>query len=73
MIPFANGFVADRDVGGWGPHHREAKRIRQRKRERGPGAQGTAAPQQPTGCAAGFVGPWPLVRPMAYTWAPRFY
>jgi hypothetical protein len=60
---------------GWGPHHREAKRIRQRREREHPGrncarhGSTAAAP----GCAAGFVGPWPLVRPMAYTWALQFY
>lgn len=76
MITFANGLVADRDVGmGPTPQGSEEDKAKKREREstRGATAQGTAAPQRPPGCAAGFVGPWPLVRPMAYTWALQFY
>jgi hypothetical protein len=75
VITFANGLVADRDVGmGPTPQGSEEDKAKKREREH-PGrncarhASTAAAP----GCAAGFVGPWPLVRPMAYTWALQFY
>lgn len=57
MIMFADGLVADRDVGmGATPQGSEEDKAKE-EREREPGAQGTAAPQQPPGLRCRFCGP----------------
>ena len=56
VITFANGLVADRDVGmGATPQGSEEDKAKE-ERERGPGAQGTGT-QQPPGLRCRFCGP----------------
>jgi hypothetical protein len=46
VIMFANGLVADRDV-GMGPTPQGSEEDKAKEERERPGAQGTAAPQQP--------------------------